>query len=96
MVENAVYVWHAQRVMGEANKTRRKTTIYLDDALLLEALEVTGANTTDTIRQGLEALIRKAAYQRMRSLLGSEKGRPIHDVPRRREPATRAPRRKSA
>jgi hypothetical protein len=43
------------------------------------------------VRLGLEALVRSAAYQRMRSLLGTERGG--KDVPRRREVTKRKLRR---
>ena len=65
-----------------------KKTLHIDEKLLEEARRAVGAATdTETVRLGLEALIRSAAYQRMRSLLGSEKGT-VKDVPRRREPAS--------
>jgi hypothetical protein len=65
-----------------------KKTLNLDDALLAEARAACGATTdTETIRLGLEALIRHAAYQRMRAFIGSE--RDAKDVTRRREPARR-------
>ena len=61
-----------------------KKTFHVDDALLQEARAACGATTdTDTIRLGLEALIRHAAYQRLRALRGSEPG--ARDVRRRRE-----------
>jgi hypothetical protein len=60
-----------------------KKTLNLDKDLLRQAREACGAATdTETIRQGLETLIRDAAYQRLRSYLGSEKRSP--DVLRRR------------
>ena len=61
-----------------------KKTLHIDVQLLREAKSATGANTdTETIRLGLEALVRRAAYERLRALRGSEpKG---HDTPRRRE-----------
>lgn len=63
-----------------------KKTLYIDEEILREAKEACGAATdTETVRLGLEALIRHAAYQRLRKLRGSEKGAP--DVPRRRETA---------
>jgi len=69
----------------------RKMTFLLDDELLREAKEACGASTdTDTIRRGLQALIRHAAYQRSRAYLGSEPN--AVDVPRRRE-KRRVPRR---
>ena len=61
-----------------------KKTLNLDEALLREAKEACGAATyTDTVRQGLEALVRHAAYQRMRTFFGSEPG--AQEAPRRRE-----------
>lgn len=61
-----------------------KKTLHIDGALLAEAKAACGAATdTDTVRLGLEALVRHAAYQRMRALLGSEPD--AQDVPRRRE-----------
>ncbi len=63
-----------------------KKTLNIDDKLLDEAKEACGATSdTETVRLGLEALIRHAAYQRLRTLRGSEKD--AVDVPRRREPA---------
>ena len=41
------------------------------------------ATDTETVRLGLQALVRHAAYQRMRALIGSEPD--ARDVPRRRE-----------
>ena len=61
-----------------------KKTLHVDEELLKEAKEASGASTdTDTIRLGLEALVRRAAYQRLRALRGSEPN--AVDVPRRRE-----------
>lgn len=67
-----------------------KKTFNVDENLLQEAKEACGAVTdTDAIRLGLESLIRHAAYQRLRALLGTEPD--AQDVPRRRErsPASR-------
>ena len=66
-----------------------KKTVNVDPKLLKEARQACGAKTdTDTIREGLEALVRHAAYQRLRALIGSEPN--AQDVPRRREkPVTR-------
>lgn len=66
-----------------------KKTLNIDQALLEEAKEACGARTdTETVRQGLEALIRRAANQRLKALFGSEPD--AQDVPRRREePAAR-------
>ena len=60
-----------------------KKTLRIDEATLREARAATGAATdTETVRPGLEALIRQAAYQRLRKLQGSEKQ--VLDVPLRR------------
>lgn len=65
-----------------------KKTLHIDEKLLAEARSAAGASTdTETVRLGLEALVRHAAYQRLRTLLGSEAGG--KDVPRRRERPTR-------
>ena len=64
-----------------------KKTFNVDDALLKEAKVASGARTdTETLRFGLEALVRQAAYERLRGLLGSEPH--ARDVPRRRERAS--------
>jgi hypothetical protein len=61
-----------------------KKTFNIDAELLKEAKMACGATTdTETLRLGLEALVRRAAYERLRSLLGSEPD--AQDVPRRRE-----------
>ncbi|HTW67350.1 MAG TPA: type II toxin-antitoxin system VapB family antitoxin [Bryobacteraceae bacterium] len=66
-----------------------KKTLNIDDALFEQAKAACGATTdTETVRLGLEALVRRAAYQRLSALLGSEPD--AQDVPRRREePAAR-------
>lgn len=66
-----------------------KMTLNIDEKTLSAAREASGASTnTETVRLGLEALIRHAAYQRLRRLKGSDKG--AADVPRRRgEPGAR-------
>jgi hypothetical protein len=61
-----------------------KKTFNVDDKLFKEAKAACGATTdTMTVRLGLEALVRHAAYQSLRALLGSEPH--ARDVPRRRE-----------
>ena len=61
-----------------------KKTLHVDEELLREARTATGAATdTETIRLGLEALVRHAAYERLRALKGSDPT--ARDVPRRRE-----------
>jgi len=66
-----------------------KKTLNVDDRLLEEARMASGASTdTETVRLGLEALVRHAAYERLRTLRGSEPK--AKDVVRRREaPAAR-------
>jgi Bacterial antitoxin of type II TA system, VapB len=66
-----------------------KKTFNIEDELLREAKTACGAATdTETIRLGLEALVRRAAYQTLRALKGSEPD--AQDVPRRRqEPSAR-------
>ena len=74
-----------------------KKTVHVDDRLLADARTACNATTdTETIRLGLEALIRRAAYERLRKLAGSESG--VTDVPRRRESgrATRGSKRRVA
>jgi Arc/MetJ family transcription regulator len=66
---------------------RMKKTLNVDDKLLREAKSACGATTdTDTVRLGLEALVRHAAYQRLRAFRGTEPD--AQDVPRRRETPT--------
>ncbi len=63
-----------------------KKTPHIEDALLREARTATGATSdTDTVRLGLEALVRQAAYERLRALRGTELR--AADVRRRREAA---------
>jgi len=65
-----------------------KKTLHIDEKTLRDAKEACGASTdTETVRLGLEALIRHAAYQRLRRLRGSETG--ARDVPKRRSRARR-------
>lgn len=65
-----------------------KKTLHIDDRLLKDARLACRASTdTETIRLGLEALVRHAAYERLRALRGAEPG--ARDVPRRREAASR-------
>jgi len=50
-----------------------KKTLHIDERLLREAKSASGATTdTDTVRLGLEALVRRGAYERLRALRGSE------------------------
>ena len=65
-----------------------KKTFNVDAALFQEAKTACGAATdTETVRLGLEALVRHAAYQRLRLLRGSEPR--VQDVPRHRETPAR-------
>ena len=66
-----------------------KKTLHIDERLLRDAKSASGAKTdTDTVRLGLEALVRRGAYERLRALRGSE--------PRAREPRRRRERASSA
>ena len=59
-----------------------KKTLHIDERLLRNAKSACGATTdTDTVRLGLEALVRHGAYERLRALRGSE---PHAREPRRR------------
>ncbi len=61
-----------------------KKTLHIDEHLLRDAKSVSGAKTdTATVRLGLEALVRRGAYDRLRALRGSEPH--ARDVRRRRE-----------
>ena len=61
-----------------------KKTFNVDDELFNQAKTACGAATdTETVRLGLQALVRHAAYQNLRALIGSEPH--AQDVPRRRE-----------
>jgi hypothetical protein len=61
-----------------------KKTLNIDERLLRDAKAASGAKSdTDTVRLGLEALVRHAAYERLRTLRGSEPS--ARDMPRRRE-----------
>ncbi len=61
-----------------------KKTLNIDDELIRDAKLACGAATdTDTVRLGLEALVRHAAYTRLQALRGSEPH--ARDVSRRRE-----------
>ena len=65
-----------------------KKTLHIDEGLLRRAKAACRASTdTDTVRLGLEALVRHAAYERLRALRGTEPR--AQDVPRRRESSKR-------
>lgn len=65
-----------------------KKTLHVDETLLKQAKTACGATTdTEAVRLGLESLVRQAAYERLRALLGTEPD--AQDVPRRREPQKR-------
>lgn len=64
-----------------------KKTLHIDEQLLAEARRAVSAKTdTETVRLGLEALVRQAAYARLRALKGSEPT--ASETPRRREKGT--------
>ena len=77
---SGLYVYGIRRCM--------KKTLHIDDALLASARAACGAGTdTETVRLGLEALLRRAAYERLRALRGSEPA--AQPAPRRREKPAR-------
>lgn len=64
-----------------------KKTLHIDESLLLDAKSASGAKTdTETVRLGLEALVRRGAYERLRALRGSEPR--AREIRRRRERAS--------
>lgn len=65
-----------------------KKTLHIDQGLLEQARLACRAGTdTETVRLGLEALLRHAAYERLRALRGAEPD--AREVPRRRERPSR-------
>ena len=71
-----------------------KKTLHIDEKLLRDAKSSSGAKTdTDTVRLGLEALVRHSAYERLRALRGSE---PHAQGTRRRRERARSARRSAA
>jgi len=63
-----------------------KKTMHITDSLLRDARAASGAKSdTDTVRLGLEALVRQGTYERLRALRGKEPR--ATDTPRRREAA---------
>lgn len=81
--ESSLPVWLKQPYIY-GTMIRMKKTLHIDEQLLREAKTACGVTTdTDTVRLGLEALVRHAAYERLRALRGSEPR--ARDVPRRRE-----------
>lgn len=61
-----------------------KKTLHIDEGLLRDAREASGAaSDTETVRLGLQALVRQAAHERLRALRGAEPR--AADVRRRRE-----------
>ena len=66
-----------------------KKTLHIDDRLLRDAKSASGAKTdTDAVRLGLESLVRRAAYERLRALRGSEPH--AREIRRRRQRASSA------
>ena len=64
-----------------------KKTLHIDEDLLRDARSACGAKTdTDTVRLGLEALVRHGAYERLRALRGIRAERT--EIRRRRERAS--------
>jgi Arc/MetJ family transcription regulator len=63
-----------------------RTTMNLDDELVVRAQELTGIKERNTlVRMGLEALVQREAGRRLARLGGTDPN--IEDIPRRRESA---------
>ena len=76
------------RMHTYGTRVHMKKTLHIDERLLAEAREVSGATTdTEAVRLGLEELLRRAAYERLRALRGAEPA--ARAAPRRREKAGR-------
>ncbi|MDD5272277.1 MAG: type II toxin-antitoxin system VapB family antitoxin [Methylovulum sp.] len=61
-----------------------RTTITLDEALLLKAQALSGLQERNAlIREALNALIQRESAKRLAKLAGSET--PLQDIPRQRE-----------
>lgn len=59
-----------------------RTTLALDDALVLEAQRLTGTSEKSAlVRQALQALIERESARRLSQLAGSEPG--VKPIPRR-------------
>ena len=74
--------------MYEEDVQYRRRAVSAGESIILRALRTRraacgAATATEKVRLGLEALVRHAAAERLRALLGSEPG--AQDVPRRRE-----------
>lgn len=66
-----------------------KKTLHIDESLLRDARSASAARTdTEAVRLGLEALVRRGAYERLTALRGSEPK--AHGTPQRRERASSA------
>ena len=73
-----IQIWHNHTL------TSIKKTMNVDEELFEQAKAASGATTdTETVRLGLQALVRRAAYERLRALRGTETQ--AQDAPRRRE-----------
>ena len=57
--------------MIEVQQTFRKITVEVPEDVLQDAQAVTGNGLTQTVREGLQTLADKRAYQRLLSLRGS-------------------------
>jgi Arc/MetJ family transcription regulator len=68
---------------GKAILMHMRTTLNIDDALLLRAAKLTGiSEKTSLVRMGLEALVAAASARRLADIGGSEPR--LRPVPRRR------------
>jgi hypothetical protein len=72
--------------------TRKRTTMYFEPGELENLRTQLKVNTdAEAVRKAIQLTLQSLAYEGLRSFMGSEKGRPVVDVPRRRESAARKP-----
>lgn len=78
----ATHVYHHHSMPSDVLEVKMRTTLALDDDLVLEAQRLTGTNEKGAlVRQALVALIERESARRLAQLAGSEPGASV--VPRR-------------
>ena len=66
-----------------------RTTLYIDDQLLDEAMRASGSTTkTRAVELGLRALVQREASRRLKAMFGADRAAPMPD---RRQPAEPEP-----
>ena len=62
--------------------------MYLEESDLAQLCEEMGLTSeAEAVRKAIRMALQTLAYRRIKTYAGSEKGQPVADVPRRREPA---------